>query len=240
MSESKNKKPSNDNLNLLKEKYNQYTSQRNWSKALKVLDEILDINTNADFYYKRARVYLKLSMLKEARNDLRQTISLDSAHLKAQKLLTQFRLDKEISSADTVVFKSRVDQDPTAFLEDTGKLEKMTAAATVVDSHGSNKSSTQILIQAGQRLGRYEIKKKIGSGGMGYVFQAYDIELERIVALKLLHRGDSEKQKENILKEAKTTAKLVHPNIVTIHDIGHESGNYYFAMDLSTVHHLKI
>ncbi|WP_372370812.1 protein kinase [Candidatus Uabimicrobium sp. HlEnr_7] len=231
MSESKNKKPSDDNLNLLKEKYNNYTSQRNWSKALKVLDEILDINTNADFYYKRARVYLKLSMLKEARNDLRQTISLDSAHLKAQKLLTQFRLDKEISSADTVVFKSRVDQDPTAFLEDTGKLEKMTAAATVVDSHGSNKSSTQILIQAGQRLGRYEIKKKIGSGGMGYVFQAYDIELERIVALKLLHRGDSEKQKENILKEAKTTAKLVHPNIVTIHDIGHESGNYYFSMD---------
>jgi RIO-like serine/threonine protein kinase len=80
-------------------------------------------------------------------------------------------------------------------------------------------------------VGRYIVVKRLGAGGMGAVYKAYDVELSRYVALKtiILH---NEASLERFKNEAKSLARLFHPNIVNIHDLGSRNENYYFIMDL--------
>src|ERR1700733_14659668 len=67
----------------------------------------------------------------------------------------------------------------------------------------------------GAPLGRYLILSRLGRGGMGEVLTAYDPELDRRVALKLLHTaGGSERARKRLLSEARALAKLSHPNVV--------------------------
>src|SRR2546425_10014080 len=73
----------------------------------------------------------------------------------------------------------------------------------------------------GTRLGRYEIRSKIGEGGMGEVYLAQDTKLERTVALKILPAGvaaDRNRMNRFVL-EAKAASALNHPNIITIFEI---------------------
>ena len=72
------------------------------------------------------------------------------------------------------------------------------------------------------RLGRFELLEKLGSGSFGYVFRANDTELDRTVAVKIQRAGswDSEEEQERFLREARSTAQLVHPNIVSLHESG--------------------
>src|SRR5215813_12673911 len=71
-----------------------------------------------------------------------------------------------------------------------------------------------------KRIGRYEIRERIGSGGMARVFKAWDTNLERPVAIKILHDHLTEDPtfKERFEREAKLVAGLNHPNIVQIYD----------------------
>lgn len=79
----------------------------------------------------------------------------------------------------------------------------------------------------------YRIEKELGEGGSSRVYLAFEEKLERYVALKILHSSLAEKtdKMERFIKEAKTAAKLIHPNIITIHDIGEINGNYYLTME---------
>lgn len=85
----------------------------------------------------------------------------------------------------------------------------------------------------GECLGPYEIEAEIGRGGMGYVYRAVQPSLGRTVAVKTLlpHLVADEEFIERFLREARATAKLSHPGIVTIHDVGEQDGIYYFAME---------
>jgi serine/threonine-protein kinase len=84
----------------------------------------------------------------------------------------------------------------------------------------------------GRRLGKYELRSQIGRGGMGVVYEGYDPMLERRVAVKVLapHLVWEQKFVERFLREARAAARLDHPNIVTIHDVGQDAGWYYFVM----------
>jgi serine/threonine-protein kinase len=85
----------------------------------------------------------------------------------------------------------------------------------------------------GTRLGDYEIVAELGGGGMGHVYRARDLTLERTVAVKTLapqFRGD-EMLVQRFLKEARAAARLNHPNIVQIYDFGKEGEVYYLAME---------
>ncbi|HEY5921304.1 MAG TPA: protein kinase, partial [Kofleriaceae bacterium] len=69
------------------------------------------------------------------------------------------------------------------------------------------------------KLGRYHLIERVGQGGMGVVWGAFDPELERRVAIKLV-RTKTEASRERILLEGQALAKLSHPNVVAVHDVG--------------------
>jgi tRNA A-37 threonylcarbamoyl transferase component Bud32/tetratricopeptide (TPR) repeat protein len=82
------------------------------------------------------------------------------------------------------------------------------------------------------RIGRFAILRKLGQGGMGVVFLAYDDDLDRKVALKLLRRArDPHRSRARLTREAQALARLSHPNVVGIHEIGEHDGQIYIAME---------
>jgi serine/threonine protein kinase/Tfp pilus assembly protein PilF len=88
-------------------------------------------------------------------------------------------------------------------------------------------------IAAGTRLGRYEIRSKIGAGGMGEVYLAQDMQLDRKVALKILpaELASNRDRMERFIREAKSAAALSHPNIAQIFEIGDDAATHFIAME---------
>ncbi|MBL8946041.1 MAG: protein kinase, partial [Myxococcales bacterium] len=80
------------------------------------------------------------------------------------------------------------------------------------------------------RIGRYEVLRRVGRGGMGTVYLARDHELDRNVAVKLL-RPDRAAGGERMLLEARALARLAHPNIVTVHEVGRHGDRVFIAME---------
>jgi serine/threonine protein kinase/tetratricopeptide (TPR) repeat protein len=87
--------------------------------------------------------------------------------------------------------------------------------------------------EIGHMFGPYEILGKLGAGGMGLVFRAWDERLHREVAIKLVRDGYSVPgTRERFLQEARAASRLNHPNICTIFDIGEKDGDPYLVMEL--------
>src|SRR5947209_12248346 len=89
------------------------------------------------------------------------------------------------------------------------------------------------MLTAGTRLGRYEIRSKIGEGGMGEVYLAQDTKLDRKVALKILPAevASNRDRMERFVREAKAAAALNHPNIAHIYEIGEVDGLHFIGME---------
>jgi serine/threonine-protein kinase len=85
----------------------------------------------------------------------------------------------------------------------------------------------------GTHLGKCEIQAEIGRGGMGAVYRGYDGQLDRHVAVKVLapYLVWEEEFVERFFREARAAARLKHPGIVTIHDVGKAGGWYYLVME---------
>ncbi len=83
-------------------------------------------------------------------------------------------------------------------------------------------------------IGRYRVDRRLGAGGMGVVFAAHDPELQREVALKLLHPepGEEGRNATRLLREARAMAKLAHPNVVAVFDVGEHGDRVFVAMEL--------
>jgi len=92
----------------------------------------------------------------------------------------------------------------------------------------------RMALTAGTKLGPYEIHSSLGAGGMGEVYRARDSRLERDVAIKVLPASLSSDPslKQRLEREAKAVSKLSHPNICTLHDIGHQDGVVFLVMEL--------
>jgi serine/threonine protein kinase len=101
-------------------------------------------------------------------------------------------------------------------------------------------SPSPVLVATGTMVGRYRIVEKLATGGMGVVFRAYDPELSRHVALKLVQQGSVdleqlatvEEYEQRLLREAQALARLSHPNVVAAFDVGRFAGTLFIAMEL--------
>jgi eukaryotic-like serine/threonine-protein kinase len=110
------------------------------------------------------------------------------------------------------------DTDRAAMAVHDGKTEKV-AAPPLIEPHG--------------HIGRFDIHRSLGAGGMGEIYEAYDTELQRTVAIKVLVSKfvENESMKQRFLREARMASQLNHPNIATIHEIGEAAGNPYIVME---------
>jgi serine/threonine protein kinase len=88
-------------------------------------------------------------------------------------------------------------------------------------------------LASGTRLGRYEIRSKIGEGGMGEVYLAQDTRLDRKVALKILPAdvADNRDRMNRFVREARAASALNHPNIITIHEIDQAGSIHFIATE---------
>jgi eukaryotic-like serine/threonine-protein kinase len=122
--------------------------------------------------------------------------------------------------------------------DDSVKPDEQTSGATV-DERGGAKSgeSSAGKLSRGTNLGRYVLLDPVGEGGLGVVYAAYDPELDRKVAVKLLRPRASRSAtategKTRLLREAQAMARLSHPNVVAVHDVGVHEDQVFVAMDL--------
>src|SRR5215470_13324707 len=83
------------------------------------------------------------------------------------------------------------------------------------------------------RIGKYQILERIGRGGMGTIYKAHDPLLDRTVALKVISNEVevTDELRARFFREAQACARLNHPNIVTVYDMGEEAGRLYIVME---------
>jgi serine/threonine protein kinase/tetratricopeptide (TPR) repeat protein len=116
-------------------------------------------------------------------------------------------------------------------------LRQLQSPTGGVDTHDEGEGSTEPIAQglpdSPVRIGRYAVLRKLGQGGMGVVYVAFDEDLDRKVALKLL-RGELSKDdrgRTRMLREAQALARLSHPNVVQVHEVGQWTDHDYVAME---------
>jgi serine/threonine-protein kinase len=110
------------------------------------------------------------------------------------------------------------------------QLEKLRALEGIAALNAEAASDPLI----GQTLSHYRIRERIGAGGMGVIYRAEDQSLRRPVALKVLPPDlvASDERRRRLLREARTGAAVVHPNIAAVHEVGEAEGNIFIAMEL--------
>ena len=112
-------------------------------------------------------------------------------------------------------------------IDDTAVANTATLAAPPPSQRAPNDA-----LPEGLRLGHFRIDKKLGAGGMGEVYLATDVALDRPVAIKVLPSGvTSGAARERLIREARAQARIQHPNVAHIYFIGEEDGRLYFAME---------
>jgi eukaryotic-like serine/threonine-protein kinase len=123
--------------------------------------------------------------------------------------------DRELGDAETLAGATVL---PTA----SGGQGPMTARQTI-PSRGA---------VALERSRRYRVLRRLGSGGMGIVYAAHDLELDREIAIKLLRHDASEEARARLQREARAMAKLSHPNVIAVFDVGTVGDDVFVAMEL--------
>jgi tetratricopeptide (TPR) repeat protein len=107
----------------------------------------------------------------------------------------------------------------------------LTQTEAVVDGAPAARQSA---VTPGMTLGRYRLRERIGEGGMGVVFAAYDPELDRTVAVKVLHPGlggAGSRGEERLRREGQTMARMAHPNVIRVYDVGVQGDIVFVAME---------
>jgi Tol biopolymer transport system component len=139
-------------------------------------------------------------------------------------------LDRECASDPSL--RKDVDE----YLSIEGKLDTdflESPAAQHVELPATASSSGDSILAAGTRLGPYQVQALLGSGGMGEVYRARDIRLNRTVAIKVIPQALAldPARRQRFEREARAVAALQHPNIGTLHDVGHQDGTHYLVME---------
>src|SRR5258706_14902614 len=108
-------------------------------------------------------------------------------------------------------------------------LDSCPSCRDVVALLARGRGSSPVLAR-GEVVGKYVLGELLGAGAMGRVYSAWEPELDRRVALKVLRQDAG--GRERVVKEAQAMAKLSHPNVVTVHEVGETGDGVYVAMEL--------
>src|SRR3954470_6158419 len=115
--------------------------------------------------------------------------------------------------------------------EDDRRLDQPTLTATEPVGAGVERlPALPGTLPRGAAFGRYLVVDRLGHGGMGVVYAAYDPELDRKLAVKVLRPAAAADQR--LLREARAMARLSHPNVIAVHDVGTVDGRIFVAMEL--------
>src|SRR5499433_3409514 len=137
--------------------------------------------------------------------------------------------------------QSLLDADAVAghFMEIPAEQEAPTSGVTMPSEDGATEPSVDApgeQLQPGCPLGRYVVRERLGTGGMGIVYEAYDPELNRKIAIKLMRPGASESMSASegrvrLMREAQAMAQLSHPNVIAVYDVGTFGDQVFIAME---------
>ncbi|MEX1365883.1 MAG: serine/threonine-protein kinase [Nannocystaceae bacterium] len=123
---------------------------------------------------------------------------------------------------------------PAGDVRPRGGLEDTLLRETADDEAGSLEAD-DLQLERGATIGRYVVLERIGAGGMGVVYAAYDPDLDRRVALKILRSSLADdaagQARSRLLREGKAMARVRHPNVVAVHDVGTDQGRVFIAME---------
>ena len=111
-------------------------------------------------------------------------------------------------------------------------LDRCASCRHAVAEAASEEPLSPAPVSAGARIGRYEVEALLGAGAMGAVFSAKDASLHRRVAIKLLHAAGDEQSRARLDREAQAMARLNHPHVVTVYELGDWTGGRFIAMEL--------
>ena len=117
----------------------------------------------------------------------------------------------------------------------TDKSDSYAISSAKEDTNPSKKTERSINFESGQLINkRYEIKKRLGQGGMGNVFEAFDKKLHRSVAIKIPRFNSNAKTEtlERFQREARSMARLSHPNLCKIYDVDQFDDFHFLSMEL--------
>lgn len=116
---------------------------------------------------------------------------------------------------------------------ESARLRPRTVETRTLTDGGDGSISPTLASEELRKVGRYQIRRKLGAGGMGVVFLAFDPELSREVAVKIVRpeHGRRGPAMERFRREARSLARLSHPNIVQLFDVGVEGDCPYFVME---------
>jgi serine/threonine protein kinase len=123
--------------------------------------------------------------------------------------------------------------DPTDQTQDAGVGALVSGLEETTAADAGDHLVGQVEPEKGTVIGRYVVLARLGAGAMGVVLAAYDPELDRKVALKLLRPrgGDAGAARARLQREAQALAKLNHSNVVAVHDVGVHAGHVFVAME---------
>ncbi len=139
----------------------------------------------------------------------------------------------DLEQSDRAARLAAVDRDPEVVAEVTSLLEASRRAGDFLGMLGDTADRRPLRAPGDVIASRFRLERLLGAGAMGDVYLAWDQQLERFVALKFLRgsAGDTRLHQPPLISEARSAARLNHPNVATIHDIGtSEDGHFFIAM----------
>ncbi|QGQ24783.1 protein kinase [Gimesia benthica] len=165
---------------------------------------------------------------------LKQTDSTEERQVLLRELLVferEIKVHDENSIADLKQDYLKLFPDDSALIKDVFETSNRNS---LENSEPKQQQSKQGLLSAGQTIGNYELLEVLGQGGMGVVYKARHQLLKRDVALKVTRSGNlaSQEEIERFLLEAHTAGKINHSGVVTVHEVGVVSDQYFIAMSL--------
>ncbi len=144
--------------------------------------------------------------------------------------------EEEGRAKDAITIYNKIVKLDTSYADVNERIERLkriieAPSPSVIDQY----AQTVLLSDSGEGIlsKRYKLIQELGRGGMGVVIKAQDILLGRVVAIKIMSPGGASDPKhiDSFIREARTSASLNHPNIVTVYDVGEDKGAFFIVME---------